>query len=99
MFDDIGLERALANVIYLVILFIAIVGGLIFWKFKKRGWAFWWLSVMASIFAYLYFLGGYGGLDNMAQAIGTIGWPIINLAWLADLVRGEWRARKAKGRK
>ena len=37
MFDDIGLERALANVIYLVILFIAIVGGLIFWKFKKRG--------------------------------------------------------------
>ena len=93
MVDDIGLDQALANVIYFVILFIAIVGGLIFLKLKKRDWAFWWVSVTASIFAYLYFLGGYGGLDNMAQAIGTIGWPIINLAWLADLIRSEFEYR------
>lgn len=94
--DDIGLGRALASVLYLFILFITITGAGLLIFLKKKKFAFWWVSVMANVFAFLYLLGGYGDFIYMMQIVAMIAWPIINIAWLLDLVRG---VRRGKGKK
>ena len=86
MMDDIGLGRALANAAYLFLFSTALIGVLIFLKFGKRLFAFWWVSAMANIFAFLYLLGGYGDFVYMMQIVAMIAWPIINIAWLLDLI-------------
>lgn len=94
MMDDIGLGQALANVVYLFLFFITIIGVLILLKLKKRLYAFWWMSVMANVFAFLYLLGGYGDFAYMMQIVAMIAWPIINIAWLLNLVRGGLKVKK-----
>ena len=94
--DDIGLGQALANMLYSFILFIAIAGAGAFLMLKKKLFASWWVSVMANIFAYLYLLGGYGDLAYALQIVAMIAWPIINVAWLADLIRTYFKNKKHK---
>ena len=81
-----GIGRILGIATYILISLFALIGGLIFWYKKKISWAFWWLSAMANIFAFLYLLGGYGDFVYMMQIVAMIAWPIINIAWLLDLI-------------
>lgn len=91
-----GIGRILGIATYILIFLFALSGSLIFWYKKKRPWAFWWVSVMGNVFAFLYLLGGYGDFIYMMQIVAMIAWPIINIAWLMDLVRG---VRRGKGKK
>jgi hypothetical protein len=96
MMDDIGLGRALASVLYLFILFITITGAGLLIFLKKKKFAFWWVSVMANVFAFLHFLGDSSTVGWIIRVFSIIAWPIINIAWLLDLVRG---VRRGKGKK
>lgn len=91
-----GIGRILGIATYILIFLFALSGSLIFWYKKKRPWAFWWVSVMVNIFAYLYFLGDSSLIGWIIRVYSIIAWPIINIAWLMDLVRG---VRRGKGKK
>jgi hypothetical protein len=85
--------------IYIVIFLIALIGAVIFWYNKKRLWAFWWVSVMANVFAYLYLLGGYGTLAYVMQFFSIFVWPVINLGWLAVCASRGSATKVSKGSK
>jgi hypothetical protein len=51
---------------------------------------------MANVFAFLHFLGDSSTVGWIIRVFSIIAWPIINIAWLLDLVRG---VRRGKGKK
>ncbi|MGB2631839.1 MAG: hypothetical protein WBC48_02895 [Minisyncoccales bacterium] len=94
--DDIGLGKALANVLYIFILFITIVGtGLLFFLGKKK-FAFWRVSVMANVFAYLYFLGDSSLIGWVIRVYSIIVWPVANIAWLVYLILNRKKNKKSR---
>jgi len=80
------LAKLIVLAIYVCIFVVALIGVIVFWINKKRNWAFWWVSIMANIFAFLYLLGGYGNFIYVAQFFSIFIWPIINLFWLGMMV-------------
>ena len=86
MMDDIGLGQALANMLYLFILFIAIAGAGAFLMIKKKSLAFWWVSVSANVFSFLFFLGDSTLIGWLIRIFSMVGWPVINLFWLGMIV-------------
>ena len=91
-----GIGMVYGVITYALIFLFAIIGAFICWINKKRAFAFWWVSVMANFFAYLYLLGGYGDLAYAMQIVAMIAWPIINIAWFADLIRTYYKNKKRK---
>jgi len=86
MMDDIGLGGALANILYLFLLFITVtVAGVLLAK-KKNKWALWWVSVMLNLFTYLYFLGNSTLIGWLLRVFSIVAWPIINVAWAICLI-------------
>jgi len=59
MLDDIGLGNVMANIIYLIVVAIGIIGLWFFIK-KKIIWGIiFWISLILNFFCYLYFIGNY----------------------------------------
>jgi len=86
MLDDIGLGKAIANTIYLI---IGAVGILVAWILLKKkfilGVAFW-ISSILNFLAYLFFMGNYRLYPNFFYPIINKYWPWINLALLIFLI-------------
>lgn len=85
--------------IYATLFISAIIGGAVFWIHKKRGWAIWWASVMINIFAFMQLLGAYGNLAYAMQVFAMIVWPIVNIAWLINLICSELKGKHGKKKK
>ena len=97
IYEGIGMVLGIA--IYIVILLIALIGAAIFWYNKKRAFAFWWVSVMGNVFAFLYLLGGYGTLAYVLQAFSLFVWPAINVGLLVVAIYQGSKAVEPKGGK
>ena len=82
------------NLIYVCILIIAISGYVLFVRIARRGFAFWWVSVMANVFAFLYLLGGYGDLAYAMQIVSIFIWPVLNVGGLILAIVQEQKGRK-----
>ena len=76
MIDSIGLGETIANLVYLLILFMAIIGSILFLIFRKKVIAIIWLSVFLNFLSFLYFLGTiHYTFLNLTVFI----WPILNI--------------------
>ncbi len=88
MFDDIGLGKAIANVIYLAIIIIGAYGSWFLVARKKIFGAILWMSVILNILLYLYFMGRYSFHPRALYFIIVIIWPYINIALAILLALG-----------
>lgn len=87
MIDDIGLGSALANIIYSFVFVTAILGVMLFFTFKKKSFAIWWVSLGANIFAFLYLLDNFSVPAYYAMLfLSFFVWPIINIIWVIRLI-------------
>lgn len=83
MLDDIGLGSAIANLISIFILIIALVGGILFFHFKRSLLGIFWISLFLNILSIFYFLGTQ---VIYIQVINIIIWPIFSLILLILLI-------------
>ncbi len=93
-----GVGRILGIATYVLMFIAALVGGLIFWSKENKKMAVWWVSVMANFIVFAYLLGRDGDLIYAAQIWTMIAWPIINIAWLLDMIRDYFKKRKNKNK-
>ena len=94
--DDIGLGKLLGSIFFYSFLFIAIIGFVLFYTERFKKIAFWWGSLMANIilFSYVSEISGYNDLMYYIQLFIVIAWPIINIAWMYDMMRGYFKNKK-----
>ena len=76
----------MALVSYVLIFLVAIIGAAIFIKTKKKSFAWWWVSAMANLFIFLFFLGAYTAFELDALFVSVYIWPLINIGWLGYLI-------------
>lgn len=84
MIDSIGLGEAIANLIYFLILGIAVIGGGIFLLFRKKILALTWLSIFLNLFSILYFLGIRSPFIFL---LNFLIWPILSIILIVYCVR------------
>lgn len=94
-----GLAELIVYAIYAVIFLAALIGAVIFWYNKKRVFAFWWVSVMGNIFAFLYLLGGCETFAYAMQAFSLFVWPAINIGLLVFAIYQGQEAKESKNGK
>jgi hypothetical protein len=75
--DDIGLGEFLANIVFATLGVIALIGYSLFFYFNRKLAGFIWVSVMANIFSFLYFMGS---LQTVVIVFSMFVWPLINVA-------------------
>jgi hypothetical protein len=93
IYEGIGMVLGIA--VYIVIFIVALVGALLFIKAKQKPFAWWWVSVMANLFAFLNFLGDSHLIGYMIRLFSILIWPVINIGVFGYLVY-RWRKRKTK---
>jgi len=76
MFDSIGLGKVIAQIIYLLIILIAVAGSLTFLLKNKRKVSLIWLSVFLNLLSFLYFLGK---TNLILGVINIVVWPLLNI--------------------
>ncbi len=79
MVDSIGLGQAIANVIYLVLLVVAVGGSLVALTFGRKFFAFLWISILFNILVFLVSLGMLGDTGVFLRIIAIIAWPFLNI--------------------
>jgi hypothetical protein len=91
MIDSIGLGAAIANLIYLIILAIATVGGVFFLVIRKKFLSLIWLSILLNLLSFLYFMG----IRNISIfSINYIIWPILNIILIVYYINSNKKAKK-----
>jgi hypothetical protein len=80
--DDIGLGQALANLWYLIILAVALIGCSLFLIFKKKLFVLWWFSAMLNLFSFSYFLGDSTLIGYSIRLFSITVWPLANIVFL-----------------
>lgn len=78
MLDDIGLGKAIADIVYLSLIIIGIYGILIFKKKKSIFGMIFWASFISNIIFYLYFMGKYSLYSKALYPTVVIYWPLTN---------------------
>lgn len=91
-----GIAEIIGVAIYLAILFVAVFGSVLFVRAKQKLFAWWWVSVMANIFAFLYLMGAYSIPAYVMQAVSISIWPLVNIIWLGYLLYRRQKMAKAK---
>jgi hypothetical protein len=76
MIDDIGMGKYIADELSLILLIIAIGGGLILLLLKHRYMSLIWTSIFLNILSVFYFMGISG---VVLVAINFYIWPLVSL--------------------
>jgi hypothetical protein len=79
MLDDIGLGKAIADTIYLIIIVAGICGFWLLIKRKKTLGAIFWTSLTLNVLFYLFFMGKYSFYPKTLYLAITSIWPLVNL--------------------
>jgi|GEM_PF-1785658 len=82
MIDDIGLGKAIADAIYLIIIVVGAYGAWLLIKRKKIFGVILWVSFILNILLYLYFMGKYGFYSKTLYSLIVVIWPLVNLGSL-----------------
>ena len=98
MLDDIGLGSAIANLIYLIIILVGILGLWFFLRKKMISGAIFWTSAVLNFFAYLYFMGNYVFYNKIVYVVVNKYWPWINIILLILLIIRYVKRRNAKAK-
>lgn len=77
---------------------ISLAGIIIFIIKKTILGAFFWLSLMANLFCYLFFMGYYHNYPYALFAVINLIWPVINLGLLLWLIISFFRDKNAKAK-
>lgn len=94
MIDDIGLGRAIANALYLIIglfgaaTFLFLIGN------QRKGYAFWWLSAILNLFCGLIFMGDPTPFGSLFEIFSLTIWPVANLGGLIYLFINSFKRGK-----
>jgi len=78
MFDNIGLGSAIANVTYLFIILVGILGIWFFLKKKIILGVIFWISATLNFITYLYFMGNYRFYEKFLYIAVNKYWLLVN---------------------
>lgn len=96
MLDAIGMGKAIANMIYMIIAILILGGSSVLMLKKKILSAILWTSVLLNIFVFLYFMGK--DIDIWRVFIEKL-WPVVNiillLILLINFLRRKYGNKKA----
>jgi len=96
MLDDIGLGNIIADIIYLVVIAIGIIGVWFFVKKKTITGVIFWISLSLNFFCYLYFMGNYRIYPKFFYPIINNYWPWINIGLFILLIINFIKNKYAK---
>lgn len=96
MLDDIGLGKAIANTVYVVIILTGFFGAWFFQKKKLISGLIFWVSFVLNIFFYLFLMGNYRLYPKIIFPIVNKYWPLLNIALLFILIIGIVKNKYAK---
>ncbi|MEI7621364.1 MAG: hypothetical protein WCJ51_02405 [Candidatus Moraniibacteriota bacterium] len=83
MLDDIGLGNFLANITYLTLAFVTIV-GVFFLQKNKKDFTNIWISLMLNLIFFLYFLGTP---FYYISVVTIVIWPLFNIFIIIKLLK------------
>lgn len=86
MVDDIGLGNVVANMIYLIISTVGIIGAWFFIKKKNKIGIIFWISLVLNFLSFLYFMGSYMFYPDYFNLIINNYWPWLNLGLFVLLI-------------